>query len=75
MLYLENENFRNISETYRLTCFHQNSYCHTHTIVIFILATVHFLKKLSFHNTVEPLLRGHPDKRPTPLERPLGNVI
>ena len=24
--------------------------------------------------TVEPLLRGHPDERPPPLERPLGNV-
>ena len=24
--------------------------------------------------TVEPLLRGHPDERPTPLERPLYNV-
>ena len=24
--------------------------------------------------TVEPLLRGHPDKRPPPLERPLDNV-
>ena len=28
------------------------------------------------HNkiTVEPLLRGHPDESPTPLERPLDNV-
>ena len=25
-------------------------------------------------NTVEPLLRGHPNERPTPLERPLDNV-
>ena len=25
-------------------------------------------------NTMEPLLRGHPDERPTPLERPLDNV-
>ena len=24
--------------------------------------------------TVEPLLRGHPDEKPPPLERPLGNV-
>ena len=24
--------------------------------------------------TVEPLLRGHPDKRPTPLERPHHNT-
>ena len=24
--------------------------------------------------TVEPLLRGHPDERPPPLERPLDNV-
>ena len=24
--------------------------------------------------TVEPLLRGHPDERPTPLDRPLDNV-
>ena len=24
--------------------------------------------------TVEPLLRGHPDERPSPLERPLDNV-
>ena len=23
---------------------------------------------------MEPLLRGHPDERPPPLERPLGNV-
>ena len=27
-----------------------------------------------FINTVEPLLRGHPDKRPPPLERPLDSV-
>ena len=25
-------------------------------------------------NTVEPLLRGHPDERPPSLERPLDNV-
>ena len=25
-------------------------------------------------HTVEPLLRGHPDERPPPLERPLDNV-
>ena len=25
-------------------------------------------------NTVEPLLRGHPDERPPPLERPPDNV-
>ena len=25
-------------------------------------------------NTVEPLLRGHPDERPPPLERPLDAV-
>ena len=25
-------------------------------------------------NTVEPLLRGHPDERPPPLEMPLNNV-
>ena len=25
-------------------------------------------------NTVKPFLRGHPEERPTPLERPLGNV-
>ena len=25
-------------------------------------------------NTVEPLLRGHSDKRPSPLERPLDNM-
>ena len=24
--------------------------------------------------TVAPLLRGHPDERPAPLERPLNNV-
>ena len=24
--------------------------------------------------TVEPLLRGHPDEKPPPLERPLDNV-
>ena len=27
-----------------------------------------------YMNTVEPLLRGHPDERPPPLERPLDNV-
>ena len=27
-----------------------------------------------FTNTAEPLLRGHPDERPPPLERPLDNV-
>ena len=31
------------------------------------------LKPLSSY-TVEPLLRGHPDERPPPLERPLDNV-
>ena len=25
-------------------------------------------------NTVKPPLRGHPEERPTPLERPLDNV-
>ena len=24
--------------------------------------------------TVEPLLRGHPDEKPTPLQRPLSNI-
>ena len=28
----------------------------------------------SLRYTVESLLRGHPDKRPPPLERPLDNV-
>ena len=31
-------------------------------------------KKHGDKYTVEPLLRGHPDERPTPLERPLDNV-
>ena len=32
----------------------------------------HLFKSLKEHAcTVEPLLRGHPDERPTPLERPL----
>ena len=30
--------------------------------------------KSKFRYTVEPLLRGHPDERPPPLERPLTNV-
>ena len=31
--------------------------------------------KLCVHMiTVKPLLRGHPDERPPPLERPLDNV-
>ena len=30
--------------------------------------------ELSFHYSVEPLLRGHPDNRSTPLERPLDNM-
>ena len=34
---------------------------------------------MTFHGmglfyTVEPLLRGHPDERPHPLERPIDNV-
>ena len=29
---------------------------------------------LTISYTMEPLLRGHPDERPTPLERPLDNV-
>ena len=29
---------------------------------------------LKYNNTVEPLLGGHPDERPPPLERPLANV-
>ena len=28
----------------------------------------------AYSYTVEPLLRGHPDERPPPLERPLDNV-
>ena len=28
---------------------------------------------LQLHFTVEPLLRGHPDERPLPLERSLDN--
>ena len=35
-------------------------------------ATWHSLPKK--HYTVEPLLRGHPEERPPPLERPLDNV-
>ena len=31
-------------------------------------------KDLWNEDTVEPLLRGHPDERPPPLERPLDNV-
>ena len=27
-----------------------------------------------YYNTLEPLLRGHPDERPSPLERPLDTV-
>ena len=27
-----------------------------------------------FSSTVEPLMRGYPDKRPPPLERPLANI-
>ena len=30
--------------------------------------------KVPISTTVETLLRGHPDERPTPLERPLDNV-
>ena len=29
---------------------------------------------MDYVNTVEPLLRGHPDERPTPLERPHDTV-
>ena len=29
---------------------------------------------LKIDDTVEPLLRDHPDERPPPLERPLDNV-
>ena len=29
---------------------------------------------LVYINTVEPLLRGHPDERSPPLERPLDNI-
>ena len=30
--------------------------------------------KVPYLYTVESLLRGHPDKRPTPLERPLDTI-
>ena len=30
--------------------------------------------ELMFNTTVEPLLRGHPNMRPTPLKRSLDNV-
>ena len=32
------------------------------------------LNQIQIRYTVEPLLRGHPDERPPPLERPLDNV-
>ena len=35
-----------------------------------VMNLVHF-KNRADKDTVEPLLRGHSDKRPTPLERPL----
>ena len=47
-----------------------------HGFQIFILLIIcenHFRKCLNSH-TVEPLLTGHPDERPPPLERPLDNV-
>ena len=31
-------------------------------------------KRVRLSRTVEPLLRGHPDERPTPLEKPLDIV-
>ena len=45
--------------------------------MLFILVTV--IGRLShstdnFNSTMEPLLRGHPDERPPPLERQLDNV-
>ena len=41
---------------------------------LFWLLYVIVIKWQEMANTVEPLLRGHPDDRPTPLERPLDNV-
>ena len=32
------------------------------------------ITRIDASGTVKPLLRGHPDERPTPLERPLDNV-
>ena len=42
--------------------------------VLFLRTSIIKFCKLFFGSTVEPLLRGHPDERPTPLERPLDNV-
>ena len=38
-----------------------------------VLSFIHSLNMIEWY-TVEPLLRGHPDERPPPLERPLDNV-
>ena len=40
---------------------------------LFIFNIIHITKLPNLY-TVEPLLRGHPDERPPPLERPLDNV-
>ena len=44
------------------------------SLLYFVNTWVTHSKHCKNVNTVEPLLRGHPDKRPTPLERPLENV-
>ena len=38
------------------------------------LIYLHITSHIMCATSVEPLLRGHPDKRPTPLERPLDHV-
>ena len=35
---------------------------------------IHMFTAVNNVYTVEPLLRGQPDKRPAPLDRPLDNV-
>ena len=35
---------------------------------------IHMFTAVNNVYTVEPLLRGHPDKRPAPLDMPLDNV-
>ena len=43
-------------------------------MILFHNHTVYIQRSPLNRITVEPLLRGHPDERPNPMERPLDNV-
>ena len=54
----------------------RKAYAEQVNIVSFSFPTINVtrISNMKYTSTVEPLLRGHPDERPLPLERLLDNV-